>query len=379
MKREINIEKRIIIFIIAYSIFQVSWIFEEVPFIGQIKPIITRIVLVLLFICGIMNKYTSKREIIIDVIIILISLISMYITKSTIFFVNIMFIIVFKDMSLDKFIKFDIKLRASLVGLLFVTYFLGLTNSEVMYRDNGIARYSLGFQHPNLLGAYVLSICAEYIYLRYKKINFVDYIVLVVVTILLTIITDSRSAQIGMILLLIFTLIGKINNGKLLDMKGIKCGLTYLPIIMTVVSIGLAIWFETKDNFIVGFDKILSTRINCMHDFLYHYGITVLGSELTNLGNFGKWLSTLDNSYLYVLMQNGIIVLLGLIVGLSKVNKDNLKNKNYNVVVILAMYAIYGFVETYFTLVKTNPFLLCLSFLIYENETQTKVLKKWKI
>ena len=107
-------------------------------------------------------------------------------------------------MSLDKFIKFDIKLRASLVGLLFVTYFLGLTNSEVMYRDNGIARYSLGFQHPNLLGAYVLSICAEYIYLRYKKINFVDYIVLVVVTILLTIITDSRSAQIGMILLLIF-------------------------------------------------------------------------------------------------------------------------------------------------------------------------------
>lgn len=362
-----------ILFIIAYILFQISWIFEEVEIIGQIKSYITRAVVILLFFSILLKKYT-KKELIVSFFVLVLTFIITYVSKSTVLLVNVMFILAFKNIDFKEFVKFDIILKLSLISILIVLYFCGFTSEGLIYRNSNEIRYSFGFQHPNLLGAYILAICTELVYLNYEKIKKRHYIFLIIILIIVNEVVDSRSAEIGLIFLGIFTFLSKIKKNNFIKARIIKDFFLYLPIIMTVISFVLAISYKYQSKFIIYIDQISSTRINCMYDFLNNYEIKLFGNYLENFGKFGKFLSTIDNTYIYILSQSGIICLGIYVIGLIRINIQSLKNHDYSIIIIIATYVIYGFVETYSCLVKTNIFLFLLALLIFYKDEKKLII-----
>jgi hypothetical protein len=59
----------------------------------------------------------------------------------------------------------------------------------------------MGFSHPNVFGAFILSISAEYLYLREKKLNIFDITLIGVLSFLVGYYADSRTPQLSIILI----------------------------------------------------------------------------------------------------------------------------------------------------------------------------------
>jgi hypothetical protein len=127
------------------------------------------------------------------------------------------------------------------------------------------------------------------------------------------------------------------------------------------------------------FDQFMSRRFYLCHQTLKYYGVKLFGQDIQMIVNrpiVGKvyhfWL---DNAYMSILLRYGPVVLIvfsGLYIWTMIVLKDM---KQYMLLEILSLYAIYGIMENNFFSLSQNLFLLLLSYPIYKhlsyNEEQT--------
>ena len=368
-REKINIS----LFYIAYTIMVFFWMFTNVKYISVVNNYLIKlsygIVILSCFFAFSKDDIKNKKNIFLFLALIC-SLISWIISDSNILAILILFIIAAKNIKFENIIKYDFKIRLVLTLIVLLLYALNLTENHYVYRDNGEVRSSMGFSHPNTFGIYIFLLCAEYIYLNYKKMTWKSYLIILVVDILLIYFADSRASAIAIILLLIGAALCKVTKNKIIENKIVKNILPFLFIIFTIISIILCILYDPKNPVMDKIDNLLSGRINLAKDYLNDYDINLFGNKLEIVSTYeakstGEKARVLDNGYINVILQYGIINYAFLAIMLYIAMKNALSEKNYILCIIMAIYIIVGMLENgSFTLYK-NTFLLYISNAIY--------------
>ena len=348
------------LFYISYTLVLIKITCESLEIVGNIKNYLTITEFFLLVLCIILQsrKYDMKTIIIISFLLI-ITLCSYRITKNSNIFILILFIVASKNIDIKKFICYDIKIK--IIFLLMNAFFIyvGIMKNTIFYRDEGIARYSLGLSSPNTLGAMILSICLELTYINnnIKKI----YIFLIVALLIIMFTCDSRSAEIGIILLMILLPIYK----RKIRLKKI---IPYTVIFFTMLSFFLVYLYGIGEKNALVLDELLSTRLKCSYNFLNVYDIKLLGNYFEEVDVWLGYVNSLDNGYIYLMLNQGIIIYVIITILNIKLMKNTIKKEDNILVAILLVLYTYGLMERGVFFIVYNIFLLYIKDIIFKYE-----------
>lgn len=358
-----------ILFYIAYTLVLFKVICGEINAVERVSEYITLFEFIMLSICILIQSRTYKvKTVILMTVILTISLCSYTVTKNSNIIILFFFIFAMKNINLERFIKYDIKIKILFLLLNLLLIYIGVLENKVFYRADGSARFALGFASPNSFGGIVLSICLEYVYINRNKINSLMYIKFILVTIMLEFICNSRSSEICLILL-IFALIlykRKIYFKKILP---------YTILIFTIISFIIVYLYGQGNAIALKLDDLFSTRILCAYNFLNLYGINLLGNMFIYDDVWLGYVNTLDNAYMYLLVNQGLLLSLIMIFFNIKLMKNVINDNNKVLVAILLVLSVYGLMERGVFFVTYNVFLLCIKDIIFKYEKISDIRK----
>lgn len=361
-----NINTKKFLFYFAYILWLIVIMCQRVYIVSDIKDYVEILVMGILLLLLFSNMKAFNIKILALVSLTLIMMIISYrVTKFSDIFFTGLFILAAKDLDERQFFRYDLKLKIIIMFSVFILYFLGFASTGIMIRDDGTIRNSFGFAHPNVLGLFLFSISCDIFYLNYGKFRVIHYLIILSLFFITLYICDSRSAQICIVLLLIFSFTGeKLKNKRFLNTVFIN-----FPIILFVISLVLAIIYPIKANFIITLDNLFSTRIRRASEFLNYYGVNLFGNYFKFYGQWSKgyYLTTLDNAYMHILIHYGIFTLLIFLKSFKSLLKYTRDSKNYSIYFITITFLIYGLMERHIMEIEYNSAVICLGTVIYKS------------
>ena len=227
-------------------------------------------------------------------------------------------------------------------------HLIGVFPDMISYRGD-IIRHSLGFRHPNTLGAFIFLICFEILLVNWNNLRFKHYFISISLLFLNNYINNSRSSLLTGIVIICFIFLIK-TFPSFLNNSIVKKILLISPFI--IISIILLIVTKEKIG-PLNFDKLnllSSGRISLYKSIYNYYGVDIFGQQLPTLSKefaerYFLQYHILDNVYLTLLINYGIVAisLSGIIIFsiLSKAIKD----KKYIFLVVVVCYLIFGITE----------------------------------
>jgi len=230
----------------------------------------------------------------------------------------------------------------------------------------------MGFSHPNVFGTFVLSIMSEYIYLRYRKLNILDVAIIVIVIWIIGYYADSRTSQMCLGILIIFSLFVRKNEKKF--GKKINNVISNTFFICAAISFISAFLYSRNNWLMIKINEIITGRLNFIVQFFKEYKISAFGNEIIIIGTklssetgLKPWI--LDNAYSLILLRYGIITFLMLGVYLNLFFKKAYENKEYIIILIMLVFLLFGLLESGIVKVEYNIFWLYFSKLLYDKKT----------
>ena len=359
--KKVEISK--LFFYIAYTIYLFKIICGQIKVINNISEILTLIEMLLLLACLlIQTRYYKKKVILLIIGTLLISLYSYIETINSDIFLLLAFIYAAKNIVMENFIKFDIKLKILFLCMNIFFIFIGLLENTVAYRESGSIRQTFGFASPNSFGGIIMSICLEMVYLKRNRLNGLTYIKLLGISLLIFLFCDSRSAEMCIILMAIAIVFFK----KRIYLKKI---LPYTMIILTILSLVLVYMYEQGNIIAYQIDDLVSTRILCAYSFFNRYEVNLFGNYFEPTDVWLGYANTIDNAYINLILNHGLISYLLILAINFSLMKYAIKEKNNILVAILLVLLIYGLMEKGTYTIAYNVFLLFAKNIIYSKET----------
>ena len=151
--------------------------------------------------------------------------------------------------------------------------------------------------------------------------------------------------------------------------------ISLLPIFIFAISLYLTYLYNINDLLGIKLNRILSNRLYYYNLFMNKYPITLFGTKIDIIysSNNNIKFMVLDNSYLFILLRYGIIVFTIFMYSLVKVvNLIMNKFNNKILVMIMFIYIVISFSETYLFKIHFNPFILYFSSLLF-NKTKEEM------
>ncbi len=271
--------------------------------------------------------------------------------------------------------------RGMFIGVIFIVglSLLGIldnTTQETIRGTHVVVRYFLGFAHSNTLAILVLELGMMYIYLNYKKLKRAHMFLLFVLSVLCYRITYSRTTFICYICM-IFVLI-LIRNFSKLHLEKIWIIIANNSIKLLII-IGLFGSYFVAQNYSSGIgivdlvSSIIGVRIPLLYDALQLYPLKLFGQAINLVNSQEYYLFqgmgvVLDNSYIYMLLEFGIIPTVLLFIGYFGAVKMLIQKKDYIMLMCMIIYLIAGFTEKYFSGLSYNFTLLVLIDFLYSRK-----------
>ena len=360
--RFINIKKYLFYF--SYTLILVYYLANMVYIVKPIRNLLPYFsAIMLIFLIAIQSNKYKLKSILLILSISVVLLFSYNITGDSIFILAFLLIIASKNIDFNEFLSFDAKIKIILIFVIIVAYKLGLAETIIKYRADGVVRNSLGFGHPNVLGGVLLSVCCEISYLKYKKHSFLKILFFAISIIICEFVCDSRSTEICILLLIILNYVYPLfENNKI-----IRKVLPFTFIILLLVSYYTGNAYGTHNSLVMKLDSIFSDRIRSIYLFLQNYNINLLGNYLEYYGMWGERssLTVLDNAYMRLLIEYGIITTSFFALAFYRIIKQAYNENKYKIIVPVIVLLVYGLMENYMYFIIYDVFLMYLSNIIY--------------
>ena len=377
-----NIRLNKLIFYVSYTLIIFSTMFKQVTGINNLLETLSTLGIMLLLINCVSNiNKLNINKVLILFISVLMAVITKITSKSNTIFILILLIIAAKNIKLEELIKYDLKIKIPFMIIIVVLYFLGMTDVNLHYR-NGIIRHSMGFSNPNVFSTYILAIIVEYLYLRRKKVNAKDLIIIIIGIFIIDFYADSRTQIFCLIILALIVYINKYTGKKFLNNSIVNFIVSNIFIILTIFSL-LIIYFYGQGNDIVqDIDVQTSGRIKQISGVFNEYDVNLFGNKLDLVTSLqakltGKQQTALDNVYIYSLLSYGIIPFIIMCIAMKKYMKTTIKENEDILRTIMLVFLIGGLMERFCIEVQYNIFLLYFSYIIYDNKNKKeKVLEE---
>ena len=161
----------------------------------------------------------------------------------------------------------------------------------------------------------------------------------------------------------------------LLILSGILCSL---------VMTGLTMLYSPNNPIIAFIDNALSSRLRLGHKGIDIYGFTLWGQNIPmiGLGSTTKdvdFYFFLDSSYIYNLLQFGLLIAVLLLAAWTMISGKAYIKKEWELLLILAIIAVQCMVEHHMVSVAFNPFWMALLGELSVETTKGKRVKRGSI
>ena len=341
--------------------------FQEYYIINLLKYVFGTITIRVVCLTVILLSYNKKSQFIKCFFIMLMAESTVYFSGSNYFLVLLYIIAAGRDLKIDLLIKRLIYAYFIGVFLTVLCASFGIISSIDVITESGVVKKALGFFHPNTLAIYLFYINLLFWYMNSNKA--ISVVFSIINFIISYFVCYSRTAS-YLILLFCFIQILMIIVQKYrgqfarLIWKTILIGSIIASLSMFVSFIVINSKFDTKI-----LNSILSGRVNLINAYFNYYGLSLFGQKIGLGSEFFKYgMSTLDNSYVHLLIHFGIIFFIIYTISYIKLIisliKDNQKQKLISVVI----YLIYGIFETVAIRFDFNATLLFINEIVWNDD-----------
>ena len=324
---------------------QLSWIAGARVVANQVSSLCTRLILFLVVIY-IIFKSVKKPSLydLATVAVLICAYLSYRVVDDDTFMYAAILVMLAKPFDIERTLKLYFKNMVLIIVSILIVLCLGLTNNKMVDFTYAVG-YSLGTGHPNVIAALLLNTTLLGIALYLKNSPERSIVLSIIVAVVIYVITASRTSS---ILLLVFSIVYLlylimkktktqwIMNALKLTMVGVVAFSIYM-----MVNGGRA--FGVNDtNFYVRF--LQASRI------LKTYGIHLWGSNITfvsitEAAQTGVTPVILDNGYLRLLLYYGLVALVIFVVGIMTLIRKIGKQKDYILLLIVALFLAGGLME----------------------------------
>lgn len=234
---------------------------------------------------------------------------------------------------------------------------------NVLVVDKGM---SLGFNHPNSMGAVGMAILCVWMVRRYSKFSVYDIVGMIFLTGVIYYFTRCKTLVLGVVFML--ALVGLFKTGEKSDR--VNCLMKWVTRLILPFCIGISFivsyLYNEESMGMALLNKALTGRFWLAHLFLEKYSVTLLGQRvLIDI--------PLDNMYIRAWLESGLLIFI-LVWGLYYITMNVLfKRKEYNLVIACCVYALYGISEVCVYLVGCNFTLLLIAQLFPATNSNYKI------
>ena len=366
-------------------LFYISYILMilNATLIKNISPRISHVLIALyisLFIFNIVLKKYNKKEFRHISAFFLLIMVVFFNSKERDLFILGTLILSSKGVNFRKLVKIDFITRLWGITMTIILCLIGVINDFIMYRydlNNFIIeiRHSLGFIHPNTLSVNILILLMGYIYLRYKNIKLIEFILIFIIMYIFSKITGSRNGVICITITILLFYLEKIFN--IFSNNWVKHFIVYSVVLCTVLSILLTTLYKYDYNVINIVNSLLTGRIKSASYFLDTYGFSLLGQKVNLVSiiqsqQTSEQMRILDNLYMSLAIRSGIILLYIYIIMYMKLYIRLFNEKKICEIILVVVICLSGLIEKVAISPELNFTSILLSMVFFNDKVKYK-------
>lgn len=387
LKERDNIARNFIYFVLGI------WLASEVLLNSTIETIfiweaedvnkfMAWLILMLLLVQIVFFQRYQVRELVIIAIVTIPIVIATLNSSYNIMMSTWIFVVASKYIDFDKLVEIAYFVQIIMVALVFFLFFTGVIDEYTMYRGSTL-RHSLGFSHPNHLGVRIFQLVVCRCYLRRNKLGVSDIIIVLLAGNFVNVVSNSKTAYYALLIFTIMIFLHIILSKKEALIERVISYTIVVAVAVNVLSVILSIIDVKKYSILNLFDRVMSSRFSKCHKTVKYYGVPIWGQDVQKtvkrhiIGSFYNF--WLDNAYMSILLRYGVVVFLIFSILYIAVMIYLKKEKQYMLLEILCLYAIYGVMENYLFSMSHNLFLLTLAYPIFRRELSSNVFAPTRI
>ncbi|WP_029231737.1 hypothetical protein [Butyrivibrio sp. VCB2006] len=287
------------------------------------------------------------------------------------------FVVASKNVPFNRIVRMVYLSQLMAFGIVIYLFFRGYIDDKVFLRGD-ITRHSLGFTHPNQLGVMLFLLAAYRLYNRKDKLNGFDVLLTLFMAYFVYKVPNCNTSFYALVILgiIVFIHVMTVRLGGNLE----KLSIVYIAtaVIVNAISIIFSTCNPTANPLVKKFDYFMSLRFSLCYKTYRYYGISWLGQDVQLFVNkiaTGKFYHFwLDNSYMALLLRYGIVVYVcfSCVYVVAMIHQK--KKKDYLLIEIMCLYAIYGVMENNFFSISQNIFLILLGVPLFQ-KVEKKVIQ----
>lgn len=275
--------------------------------------------------------------------------------------------------------------------LLFWTVFSALTGrieNWIIYQDGRRRRISFGIVYPTDFSAHLFYMITAYCCIRKERLKYLEIGGIAAVGIFVYIFCDARLNTICILLVAGCMAFNKWRQRRAQHQYQMHSALSLLLCLSTTICamgmIGLTMLYDPGSKLMVLFDNILNSRLRLGKKGIDLYGLSIFGQpiKLIGSGNSVKQPENyffLDSSYLYVLLQYGILVLGVLLLLFAVLSFKARKERQWTLLWLIAVMGLQCVVEHHIMDISYNILLwLPLACLSEEPGKEPIIKRGWR-
>lgn len=327
-------------------------------------------------------KNYSKKGLITSLIMLLLLGLVTFITKNRALLQVFILILASYKVDFKKVMKSVLFFQSLFVLLIVLSSVFGLLPNREYGRANKIIRYSLGFKFSTYSSLFTWALTTLYLYYRKDKLKIFEYILLFIVNLIFYFLTNTRMELLCSTAIIILFFLQQKGYLKIFY-KFIGLAAKYLMIILASLSLILAITYDKNNKTMVQLNAFTSGRLSLGKRGFENYGIKLFGNHIKWTGLSQVYEGTakkneynyVDCSYLNILYQYGLIILVLVIYAFNRLANKAVKDKDYYLQYILILLAVHSFINPQLLLISYNLFLLLLVNIILPLKEEVVVIE----
>lgn len=290
---------------------------------------------------GISTRKYSRKEIFISALMLLSGIMTLLITKQYTFLITCIAAIGIKKADVDRLMKNVCSIRTMCFGSIFCLALLNIIDRDQVeiWRNTGyVSRYGMGYGHPNILHLTLFIVLTLNYYLNIERKNDLKkfWIIAFVLNIFVYRYSASRT---GFIVISIFELLILTQKIGIARKK-----LTKLPVVVFCMLMGFTYMTPFLKNLgMLDITTLFNGRVSYTYLYLTKYGYSLFGFN-NSLSETGL---LLDNGYLRLLIETGVVGLLIWIYLNVNLMRKIIENSDYKMAIIVTCFYIYIFTESF--------------------------------
>ena len=348
---------------LMYTIFIQSSEFKYLLPNRQIQIACTGIATILLLIKIFVFDHFKRSTIISMACIMVLVLIVAYQGVGSKLVLYYLFIVAATGIEIPELVRFDIKIRSTMIVFLMVCSLSGLIinfNRTI----NGTLKFAFGWSHPNSFCGAVMLVVIEWIYLKWNKLNLKHVFVILPVFIFLFSFSESRTILNAGILIIGWAFF--VRKGSRILWRSFFRGIyVFITPLMAAISWGMLYLYQRRTQLGIFLNSILTRRLNWAQRYLIRYGVSLWGTDIEtvstreSLAN-GTTRQIFDMSYIRLPVEYGIIYTVFFLFAFVMIQKYLVSNKRYRDIMIILYFSIVGIASTSAISLYSNYTLLLL-------------------